>query len=202
MQALENNGRYTEVNAIARRIPDEKFEKVKWTVLDLNDPKALNEACKGADVAFCALGTTIKTAGSKEAFRKVDFGYVKAFAEAARECGVRQFHTVSAIGASADSSVFYSKVKGEAEEALRNIGFDTLGIYQPSFLKGPRSESRLGEKIGGAVMNLLSPLMLGGLSVYKPVHVNTLAKAMAAAALDNESGVRVYTFADMKRLAE
>ncbi|MFN2424532.1 MAG: NAD(P)H-binding protein [Cryomorphaceae bacterium] len=202
LRALEENAEYTEVTAISRRLPDEKFEKVKWAVIDLNDNQALAEACKGADVAFCALGTTIKAAGSKEAFRKVDFEYVKAFAEAAREGGCRQFHVVSAIGASAGSSVFYNKVKGEAEEALREIGFDTLGIYQPSFLKGPRAEPRLGEKIGGAVMNLLSPIMAGGLKKYKPIHVNTVARAMAAAALEKQAGVSVFTYSEMERLSK
>jgi uncharacterized protein YbjT (DUF2867 family) len=192
LEILDADPAFTEVRALSRRAQKSDLKKVKWVEVNFDEPQSLDAACDGVNVAFCCLGTTIKKAGSQEAFRKVDHGYVIAFAKAAKKGRAAQFHTVSAIGASAKSSVFYSRVKGEAEEAVQGMGFKSLGIYQPSFLEGPREEPRLGEKIGGVAMKLLSPLMLGGLSIYKPIHVKTVASAMVAMAGKHKGGKFTY----------
>lgn len=201
LEILDADPNFTEVRALTRRAQKSNFTKVKWVEVAFDDQAALERACAGADVGFCCLGTTIKKAGSQEAFRKVDHGYVLAFAKAVKAGGAAQLHTVSAIGASAKSGVFYSRVKGEVEEALARMDFQTLGIYQPSFLEGPRQESRMGEKIGGVVMKALSPLMLGGLKVYKPIHVKTVAAAMAEAARQKNEGAVTYQYPEMNQLA-
>ncbi len=197
LKALEAEPFFAEVVVLTRRIPGGDWSKTKWRTADLGESKALEQTCAGADVAFCALGTTIKKAGSQEAFRKVDYEYVINFAQAAKKAGVKQFHVVSAVGASAKSSMFYSRVKGEMEEAINGLGFEGIFIYQPSFLEGPREERRLGERIGGAVMQLLSPLFAGKAAKYKPIHVRTVAYAMLNNALQGERGIHVMQYREM-----
>ncbi|MCZ4408735.1 oxidoreductase [Cryomorphaceae bacterium 1068] len=184
------------VTALTRR-DGEQVGKVAWTKVDFDNLDDLKNACDGASHAFCCLGTTINTAGSKEAFRKVDHDYVIDFAKAAKSQGIERFSVVSAIGSSADSSVFYNKVKGEMERDLENIGFASLHVFHPSLLLGPRKEDRLGEKIGTVGMKLVSPLMMGSLTKYKPIHVKTVAGAMLRLAKSPEKGVQHYEYDEM-----
>ncbi len=184
------------VTALTRR-DGEQVGKVAWTKVDFDKSADLEKACAEADHAFCCLGTTMKTAGSKEAFRKVDHDYVIAFAKAAKSQGIESFSVVSAIGSDANSSVFYNKVKGEMERDLENIGFESLHIFHPSLLLGPREESRLGEKIGTVGMKLVSPLMMGSLTKYKPIHVKTVANAMLRLAKAPQKGVHHFEYDEM-----
>lgn len=143
--------------------------------------KALKEASTSY-VAFCALGTTIKKAGSKENFYRVDHDFVIDFARMALRMGVKRFLYVSALGADAQSSIFYSKVKGEVENDLKRMDFDYVGIFQPSLLLGERNESRPGEEIGKVVMKVIT--FIGLFKKYKPVYGHQVAKAMVEKALD------------------
>lgn len=202
LRALSASAAFSEVIALTRHDKSAEVPKIIWCKTDYADPDALQKACKGADAAFCALGTTIAKAGSKEAFIRVDRTFVLNFAEAAKAAGCMNFYLISAVGASSDSRVFYSRVKGETEAFLRDMGFASLGIFRPSFLEGPREERRLGEKIGGGVMKLLSPLMAGHYAKYKPVHVKVLAEAMIGAALEKIPGDSVYTYPEIVHLAE
>ena len=144
------------------------------------------------DAAFCCLGTTIKTAGSEAAFRLVDHDYVLAFADAAKAHGAGHFGVVSARGADATSRIFYNRVKGETERDLRQLGFASLAIYQPSILVGNRQQQRPAERIGTILAQALSPLMLGPLRKYRAIRVTTIAKAMLRQSLTAKSGVEVY----------
>jgi hypothetical protein len=143
--------------------------------------KALKETSTSY-VAFCALGTTIKKAGSKESFYRVDHDFVIDFARMALRMGVKRFLYVSAFGADAQSSIFYNKVKGEVENDLKRMDFDYVGIFQPSLLLGERNERRLGEEIGKVVMKAIT--FFGLLKKYKPVYGHQVAKAMVEKALD------------------
>ena len=143
------------------------------------------------DAAFCCLGTTIKTAGSEAAFRRVDHDHVLAFAAAAKAHGARHFGVVSALGANVTSRIFYNRVKGETERDLRQLAFASLAIYQPSFLIGNRQEQRPGERAGMILAQILSPLMLGPLKKYRAIRVTTIAKAMLRQALAAKIGVEV-----------
>ena len=145
----------------------------------------------GVDVAFCALGTTMAKAGSKEAFYHVDHDLVLAFAKAAKDAGAEKFVIVSSIGADAGSGNFYLKVKGETENDLKALGFRSLIILQPSLLMGDRSEFRLGERIGQGVMSVMGLLMLGPLAKYRGIHGRTVAKAMLRLAKEELPGVHV-----------
>jgi uncharacterized protein YbjT (DUF2867 family) len=186
------------VTALTRR-EREQEGKVAWTKVDFDKSVELENACASADHAFCCLGTTMKTAGSKEAFRKVDHDYVITFAKAAKSRGIERFSVVSAIGSDAESSVFYNKVKGQMENDLEKIGFESLHVFHPSLLLGPREENRLGEKIGTVGMKLVSPLMMGSLTKYKPIHVKTVAGAMLRLAKSPEKGVQHYEYDEMTK---
>lgn len=135
------------------------------------------------DVAFCCLGTTIRAAGSREAFRAVDHDLVLHGAEWARRTGVAHFLLVTAIGADPRSPAFYSRVKGEVEQAVAALGFERFSVFRPSLLLGERDEHRTGEAVFGRMMPWFSPLMAGPLAPYRAVDAADVARAMLATAL-------------------
>lgn len=148
---------------------------------------------EGIDDVFCCIGTTIKKAGSKEVFAHVDRDLVIKLAKWAKIEGVRSFHVISAHGASVNSSFFYNKVKGEMEEALKEMNLNSLYIYHPPILKAKRKEFRLGESLAIGVFSFLSPLMLGGLSKYKPLLVSKLATKMIHYADEHKKGWHIVS---------
>jgi uncharacterized protein YbjT (DUF2867 family) len=113
----------------------------------------------GPDAAICATGTTIKNAGSKEAFRSIDHDLPLSFARLAHQAGTQNFALVSAIGASVDSSFFYARVKGELERDVREIGFRSLTILRPSIIEGERDEVRLAESLVLKFSHFLAPVL-------------------------------------------
>ncbi len=127
-------------------------------VLDLAQLPTVAARLRG-DLFFCCLGTTIKNAGSKDAFRKIDFDAVVAFGTIAREHRARSLVVVSAMGASKNSRIFYNRVKGEAEAALEALGLKRLVLFRPALLVGPRQEFRLGEVIATKVLGPVSALL-------------------------------------------
>ncbi len=145
------------------------------------------------DSAFCCLGSTIKQAGSQEAFRAVDHDLVLAFAKRARELGARHLLVISALGADANSSVFYNKVKGETEEALKAQGWPQLTLVRPSLLLGPRNEFRLGERLAAPFMRWLP-------GKYRGIEATVLARALWRLALEEGEGVRVVESDQLRRL--
>ena len=153
------------------------------------------------------LGTTIKKAGSQDAFRKVDYNYALNAASLARKAGAKACILMSAIGASPKSSVFYSRVKGELEEAIRALGFSYLSIYQPSLLLGQRQEHRTAEGLGMAVMPVANRALVGPLRKYRAIEAETIAAAMANEISRIDSGHRagvqksVQQYSDIVALA-
>jgi len=183
-------------------LQDEQFDKVilflrkelqlshpKLTqhCIDFNQLEKYKELIQG-DVIFCCLGTTIKTAGSQEAFKKVDFTYPTEFAKIAKQNGVSTFLLQSSLGADASSNNFYLKVKGETEEIINKLSFNSFATFRPSMLLGNRTEFRLGESIGKIVMQLFSFLFIGKLKRYKAIHVNQVASAMIRQSKLNKLG--------------
>ncbi len=154
-----------------------------------------------ADVAICALGTTIRAAGSQAAFRAVDHDAVLAFARAAQVAGVKRFVVVTAVGADAGSSVFYSRVKGEVEAALTAMGFARLDLVQPGLIIGPRPERRPVEGFLQVVTPLLGPLLVGGLAKYGSVPAEVIAAAIAALSERVEPGRYVHQNRAIRALA-
>jgi uncharacterized protein YbjT (DUF2867 family) len=148
--------------------------------------------------AYCSLGTTIKEAGSKENFRKIDHDYVLSFARWTRQLGATQFLYVSAIGADANSPIFYNKVKGEIERDLKPLSFKYIGIFQPSLLLGNRKETRVGEDLGKVVMKTMT--FLGIYKKYKPIYDHQVAKAMLYHAGKNKTGIETISSKEMHDL--
>lgn len=165
------------------------------------DFAALPPADRPVDAAFCALGTTRAKAGSDEAFRRVDLEYVAAFATWARAAGARTFILVSSVGANATSSNLYLCTKGQAEIAVQACGFASVTILRPSFLVGPRGESRPVERAGIAVASLLGPIFLGPLAKYRPIAAREVAAAMVRGATAPPAGVRVLHYSEILALA-
>ena len=183
LKKLSASPAYSKVIVWVRRPLAVSDPKVTVELIDFD---RLEERHISAQDVYCCLGTTIKQAGSQDAFRRVDFGYPVALARRAAKDGVRRLLIVSALGANARSSVFYSRVKGEMEEAVRASGVPQIYLFRPSLLVGPRREFRLGERIGFLVSLVLRPL----LGKYRPIHADAVAEAMLIAATrDLEPGV-------------
>ena len=145
------------------------------------------------NTAFCCLGTTIKQAGSQEAFRAVDHDLVLAVGQRALELGARHFLVVSALGADHQASTFYNRVKGEMEEALRAQGWPQLTLARPSLLLGNRREFRLGERLAAPLMRLLP-------GKYQGIQASVLARALWRLALEEQDGVRVIESDQLRKL--
>lgn len=181
-----------EVVALGRRALSLQHEKLASKVVDLASVESIAAAIpEGTAHAICGLGTTMKQAGSKPAFRAVDFDAVVNFGKACRQRGVTRFVLVSAIGANAKSSNFYLKTKGEAEEALIALGFEQLTLMRPSFIddEGTRKDDRLGERLGLPVAKALFSLV-GKTNKYAPITGTTLGRGAVKFAFD-EAGEKV-----------
>lgn len=183
---LGSDGDFTSVQVLSRR-PVSLPPKFSNAVTD----DLANTNLDALEVAFCALGTTIKTAGSQEAFYHVDHDLVLAFAENAKSAGAKRFVLVSSVGADSKSSNFYLRVKGQTEEDLEKLGFESLIILRPSMLMGERKEFRFGELIGKGVMTVFNPLMLGPLAKYRGIEGRTVARAMVRLAKEEVPGVHM-----------
>ncbi len=154
-----------------------------------------------ADVAFCCLGTTLRAAGSREAFRQVDHDYVLAFARAAHHAGASRLVLVSSVGADPASKNFYLRVKGETEEGVNTVGFPALDILQPGLLLGIRSELRPLELAASVVMPILNLLLVGPGERYRAIPARAVAAAMVGAARTGRKGVHRYTHRGIRGLA-
>ncbi len=177
---------YNQIFFLARKLDPELSELVKSysqklipiLLNDLNQWKGTLDDSHGAVDIYCALGTTIKTAGSKEAFKKIDFELVMNLFNKAKNLNVRSVALVSAMGADPKSTIFYSQIKGEVEQALIAMDFPYLLIVRPSLLLGNREEFRLGEKIMRDLSPILKVFLVGPLSEYRPVHCSLVSATM------------------------
>ncbi|MCO5233988.1 MAG: NAD-dependent epimerase/dehydratase family protein [Chitinophagales bacterium] len=142
--------------------------------------------------AYCCLGTTIKKAGSKEAFKKVDYYYALEFAEVVHRLGCENFSVVTALGTNHPSSIFYNQVKYELTQSLIRERFQILNIIQPSLLIGDRGEIRIGEKIGQKVFEWTNSLWIGPFKKYAGIEGRQVAKAMVAISKKQQHGIFKY----------
>jgi uncharacterized protein YbjT (DUF2867 family) len=177
VEQLINDTRYSKIILINRRSTNPENPKVEEIVIDFNAlPSKLNDLA--VDDVFCCIGTTIKTAGSKEKFKAVDFEIPFQFGQLALKNKWSNFATISSLGANSKSSTFYSQVKGEMEEALIGFGLDHLVIVRPSLLLGDRNEFRLGERIAQAAFLVLNLVMIGPLKKFRAISADQVAKSM------------------------
>ena len=191
LNLLLESPHYAKVITFVQRDTGIKHPKLTQHIIDFDKPETYKELVVGDDF-FCTIGTTIKKAGSKEAFRKVDFEYPRQFAAFALLHKVKQFLIISSLSADAKSGNFYLKTKGEIQDFLKDCNFESVAVLQPSLLLGNRTEFRLGEKVGAFFMKTLSFLFLGNLKKYKPIEGETVAKALLKIAQKNDTGFKIY----------
>lgn len=181
---LQASPRFEKVVSLVRN-EQKKTGKIESLVVDWDQIETLS-LLERFDVGFCCLGTTIKAAGSQDNFKKVDFQFIVNFAKLCHRQGVRHFILISAAGASAQSQVFYSRIKGETEEEIQRIGFPQLDILRPGLLIGERKESRVFEAVAQKILPLFDPLLVGPLRAYRTLRVQELAKRMFDLALKTQ----------------
>ncbi len=183
---------YTRVHALTRRPLGREHSRLANRIVQF---ERLDEQLAGlrCQHAFCCLGTTLRNAGSAEAFRSSELGMVLDFARVAKACGAERFIVVSSAGADAGSKNLYLSVKGEIEAALVGVGFASLDILQPGLLLGPRAESRPAEAVMRLLAPALNPLLVGKWAAYRGVRVEDLATAMLAVARTAKRGVNRYS---------
>jgi uncharacterized protein YbjT (DUF2867 family) len=195
---LLNDGRFGKVIAFGRRKSGQSHSKLEEQVVDFEAPESWSSLVKG-DVAFSALGTTRKQAGSLAGQKKVDYDYQLAFAKAAASNSVATYVLVSASSANPRSSIFYTRIKGELDRDVQQLGFERIRILRPSLLGG-RPQARVGEKLGGAFLGVVNAL--GIARKYREIPGEVVAKAMVNAGLDPEKGTHIYTLDELFAEAE
>ena len=189
---------FNEVHVFVRKALKINDPKLKVHIVDFKKPEDWKDLVKG-DVAFSCLGTTLKAAGSKEAQKKVDVDYQYNFAKSAKENGVEDFILVSAYGADSNSAMFYSKIKGELEQKIKDLHFNKVTIFQPGMLER-KSSDRFGEVVGAKVIKFINSL--GLLKSQKPLPTDVLAHAMINASKIKSNGYSkiklgsIFSFAD------
>ncbi|MCB9291814.1 MAG: oxidoreductase [Lewinellaceae bacterium] len=199
-QLLEHPA-YRQVVTFGRRPLDVEHPRLKHHTIDFGRLDDYAGLLRGHDLYSC-LGTTMARAGSREAFYRVDYTYAYEPARLAAANGVNQLLLVSSVGADPESLFFYSRVKGELEAAVKELPFWAVHIFQPSFLVGDRSETRLGEQLAGRLTLGLDRLTGGALlGKFRPVEAEQVARAMIHAAQMLEKGVHVYPSGQIHELA-
>jgi uncharacterized protein YbjT (DUF2867 family) len=193
VRLLTGRPEFARVTAVARRpLPDAlQGPKLDTILVDFDRLDDQSDAFRASHV-FCALGTTIKQAGSQARFRQVDFDYPLKVATLARAAGARHFLMVSSVGASATARTFYLRVKGELEDAIGALHFPSFTVIRPSLLLGDRNEFRLGE-VSAARLAWAFPRK------YRAVHVRDVARALVDAAVADRPGMRVIANPDIGR---
>jgi len=196
LKKLLNDATFNEVVIFVRKPIAVTNDKLKVHAVDFDQPEEWKHLVKG-DVAFSCLGTTLKAAGSKEAQRKVDYDYQYNFAKAAKENNVTHFILVSSYGANSKSSIFYSRIKGELEDAIKVLQFHKTTIFNPGVLQRKNTD-RSGEVVMENVLRFIN--MLGLLKKHKPLSTDVLAQAMINAAKNQTNSYDVIKLNDIHTL--
>ncbi len=195
---LLKDSRFEQVKVFVRRPTGITNNKLQEHIVNFNQPDSFRKLVTG-DVLYSAMGTTLKAAGSKEAQHLIDYTYQYNMAKIAAANGVNALVLVSSAGANASSKIFYSKMKGELERDVQLLPFDAIHIIRPGMLAGDRKEHRGGEKIGIAVMNLVSKIP--GLHALKPILGAEVAQAMINATFKDQLGIHSYSLGEVFKLA-
>ena len=185
IEQLVQHDAYTRVVALSRRPLEYEHPKLQVALLDFDNPDP--DKIKGDDL-YCALGTTLRKAGSKEAQYRIDCTYPYEIGKIARQNGVQQYVLVSSIGASTKTGNFYLRTKGELEQKLTDLDFPGLIIGRPSAILGDRGEFRLGEKIGIFLVQVLKPFVP---KRYRGIQAAQIARALIASAVEGQEGTRI-----------
>lgn len=198
LELLNDSDQYSEIHCIGRREPPISSEKIKAHIISYDELDKL-DLQQPIDDVFCALGATIKTAGSVESFKKVDRDYVHQVGKLAQRLNAKTCSVVSAIGANAGSSNYYNQTKGEVEELLESLGLSSLRIFRPSLLHSGRDEFRLKEAVGFVVLTIMTPLLQGPWKKYRAIRVEQVAKAMYQSAQQDYPVVKIFESDEIQR---
>jgi uncharacterized protein YbjT (DUF2867 family) len=199
LKLLLTDSNYSQVLILVRKPLNIQHEKLQELVVNFDDLSVYAEQIKG-DVVFSCLGTTKRKTPDQSVYKKIDYQYPLDVGWIAHNNGAESFHLISSIGANANSSIFYTRMKGELERELKAIPFKSIYIYQPSLLVGQRKENRLMEKVMMFVMRVLNPLLSGSLKKYKSIRVETIASAMVKESLSGKKGIYVYSSDQIENL--
>lgn len=199
LDLLLDDPAYGRVVVLGRRPVDRSHPRLHQQVADLGRVEE-HAALFAVDDVFCCLGTTIRAAGSREAFRRVDHDYVVSSARVAAGAGARRYLLVTAAGADSRSRFFYNRVKGDAEAGVRAQPFEGVVILRPSLILGPRAERRAAEALAQRVAPALGWMMIGPLRRYRAVQAGTIARAMLRLARERPRGVRMVENDEIQRI--
>lgn len=199
LENLLSNDNYEQVIIVVRKDLNIQHPKLKMLIGDFN---SLSKVVKDiqADDVFIALGTTQKKTPDKKLYYQIDHDYPILASKLAKENGAKAVFLVSALGANATSSIFYTKLKGETEQGIINLNLEHTYIFRPSMILGDRKESRPMEKVFIGIFKLINPLFVGGLSKYKGIEAESIAKAMVKSAAQLDQKVKILHWAEMTAL--
>jgi uncharacterized protein YbjT (DUF2867 family) len=195
LQKLLKNDEYAKVKIIVRKPLPIAHHKLEQCIIDFKNKVAYENAITLASVLFCCIGTTTKSVnGNKELYRSVDFDIPVFGAINAIKIGIKKYIIVSSIGANEKSSNFYLKLKGQVENTLAKLPFESLIIMQPSLLIGKRNDARFGEKIAQTIAPFFNPILMGCLAKYKCINAEVVANAMYNESLKNKKGIFTLSY--------
>lgn len=192
VEALSKDSRISSIRVLVRKhgafLPSEKIEEIILTDPEFLQLSESSDSRLSGDIYFCALGTTIRKAGSKSEFRKVDYSAVTEFSRLCEKRGGKSLGLVSAIGSSKRALSFYSQVKGEAEEVILALHIPRIVIARPSLLIGDRAERRPAERAGVELFKALSPVLPKSLKRILGTPVQSLARRLLESTLEPSPG--------------
>lgn len=198
VQLLLENDNFENVRIFVRRDSGLKHAKLEQQIVDFSEEKSWQNKLKG-DVLFSALGTTLKQAGGKENQYKIDFTFNLDFAKAAKENGIENYVLVSSVGANSKSKVFYTKMKGDLDEAVSKLGIKNYAILRPSSLTGDRKEKRIAEIISLPLATFITKFIF---KKYRPIQDKIVAQAMINVAIQPNKTKTIWEAGEVFELAE
>jgi uncharacterized protein YbjT (DUF2867 family) len=191
---------YKEVTILVRKAVPLQNDRLKQVVVDFDKLSDYETEING-HAFFSCLGSTRKKTPDMAVYRKIDHDYPLQLAQIALKNGMPQFHLVSSMGANAASSNFYTKMKGETEDDVKDVGLNCLHIYRPALLTGKRTEKRAGERFLFGLFKLIDPFLIGRLKKYRSIPAATVARAMYKQSLIKQSGVFLHLSDEIKEIA-
>ncbi len=183
---------YGKVIALVRHPLERVHPKLIQHVIDFEKLEQYQEQIKGDDI-YCCIGTTIQKSPNQKEYFKIDYHYPYEIGKIALANGAEQYSLISAISANSKAIFFYSRVKGQLEEAICQLNFKSVYILRPSYLIGKRKEFRSIEKLGAFVLKVLSPLLQGPLKKYRAIEAKMVAKAMVQLSMQHTPGIHIYS---------
>jgi len=201
VKQLVDDSTFSKITILVRNWDDFSHPKLEVIPINFNNLYELRRKLPIGKTIFCCIGTTQKKVkGDKNAYRKIDFDIPVNIAQLGLEKGYDQYLLVSAVGANDQSSNFYLRLKGQVEDAIRQLAFKTIHIFRPSVLIGNRKEKRIGERIGIVLTKTFSFLLTGKRSIYKAIKADTVARAMLVASTENKKGITIYHYDEIKKM--